>query len=178
MKKKNKITIADKALTNAIKKGEISLSDLPKSKRSKVKSIANSTSDEELEKASKNKYKYSRRTVKHISNSENFNNNEKINNIKMEKKFIKKFDKFSKINESDEPSEPKMYPKENKFKRIIEFSGDIENSLVSHNFNKGDGDGDFIVFDLMDKSYKLVSEMDEDIRPCESEEFDHMMNNL
>jgi len=282
--KKKKISIADKALTNAVKKGEISLSNLPKSKRNIVKSIAKTTSDDDLEKASKNKYKFSRRKVKHISKNESldkddfkriitnledwddaikggkakdkkpsdfdlddlsagaeiqtehtdepeiaidiamdhleedddyydeetglpdferrlkrhesdedneeeldeeitsddeyFDDDEKINDITMEKKFIKKFSNFSKINESDEPSEPKMYPKENKFKRIIEYNDDIEESLVSHNFNKKGGEGEFVVFDLMDKSYQLVGDMSDDIRPCEPDEFDHMMNNL
>lgn len=223
--KKKKVSIADKALTNAVKKGEISLSNLPRSKRNIVKSIAKTTSDDDLERASKNKYKYSRRKVKHISKNESlegnfkriitkledwnntiknlhernvpnyeideideideitsddeyFDDDEKINDIKMEKKFIKKFSNFSKINESDKPSEPKMYPKENKFKRIIEYSDDIEESLLNHNFIKAGGEGDFVIFDLMDKSYQLVGDMVNDIRPCGPDEFDHMMNNL
>lgn len=297
-KKKNKITIADKALANAVKKGEISYSDLPKNKKLKTKKIIDTSSDTELENASKNKYKHSKRKVKHVSKNkknesmkedrnfkkiitdieewedsliggkadgktpsdfdidalaagaeiemehtddpeiaieltmdhieevgedyydeeeglpamerrlkgydnddddddddyddddykeieneitsddEYFDDDEKINDMKMENAFIKKFSKFSKINESDEPTEPKMYPKENKFKRVMEYADDIEQSLIEHNFNKLEGEGGFIIFDMMDKSYQLVGEMPTDIRPCAPPEFDHMMDNL
>jgi len=228
--KRSRITVADKALTNAINKGEISIGDVPKSKRDKIRKISKTVSEKELEDASKKKYKYSKRRVVHrknesmdirrtvisieewtdgdkksdklikkfddfkngneldevenveeeiTSDDENFENDEKINDIKMENNnFIKKFSKFSILNESEDSKEPKIYPKENKFKRTIEYSDDIKKSLIDHNFNEVKGNGDYILFDLMNKTFTQVEEELDDIRPCSLPEFDHMMSNL
>lgn len=285
--KKIKIKISDKALANAVKKKEIDLSDLSKSQRSKISDIIKTTSDKELDIASKNKYKFSKRKVVHISKNKNesmeqnkddfkkiitnikdwedkikgglakdkkpsdydlddlskgssiqmehtddpeeaidiamdhleefddyyddekglpamereledddddddieevdeitsddedFNDDEKINDMKMENSFIKKFNNFLKINESDEPSEPKMYPRENKFKRLIEFDDEIEQSLIQHHFTKSNNKkGYWIIFDIMNKTFEIINDMPDDIRPCDPNEFDHIMENL
>lgn len=304
--KNKKPTITDKSLANAVKKGEISLNNLSKDKKLKIKNIIKTSDDNELENASKQKYKFSKRKVKHISKNKNesMENNEKdfkkiITNIEdwndkikgglaknkkpsdydldklskgaeiqmehtddpeeaidiamdhleefddyyddeiglpamerdlkkrfddeydfdddeddfdeddddddfdddddndddldeltsdddefdedddiSESNFIKNFSSFSKINEQNQPNEPKMFPRENKFKRTIEYSEEIEESLIKHDFIKNEGIGDFIVFDIMEKTFELVTEQPDDIRPISLPEFDHIMDNL
>jgi hypothetical protein len=184
-------TIYDKSLANSIRKGEISKSNLNKDKRKKIDKILKKYSKDELEKSSKKKYKFSKRKIVHRKKSKNesieldfkvitdinkWNNNKKINNMKMKKETIKRFDTF--INESNS-QEPVRYPVENKFKRIIEFSDETEQSLNDHHFNKDGGDeGNFIIFDIMSKNYEIVQDESDDIRPCFDGEFDHIMNNL
>jgi len=328
-KKKEKITIADKALANAIKKGEVNIDMVPKNKKNKIKKVMKFTPKNELEKASKNKYKYSKRKVRHLSKNESLdkdefkniikkiddwddpikggkaknmkprdfdidklskgaeiqtehtddpnmaidiamdhlaefddyyndenglpsmedelnklniddidddnidndidndnidididdnidkkilsfdtynktnNNNLDIsddddfisykeinfrltpkNNDKQMKNVIKSFESFKQLNENDnDRKEPKMYPKENKFKRVIEYNDDVEDSLTEHNFSiknnlNNDNNNGYIIFDLMDKSYTIIDDLPDDIRPCGLDEFDHIMNNL
>lgn len=188
--KKNKITVYDKALAYAVRKGEVNLGMVPDKDRDKIKGIVKGPMDtSELEKASKNKYKYSKRTIKHRSNKKKKNNenfvtkftefNEKNNLKQMKKGFVKEFSKFNKINEDNAPI-PQRIPRENKFKGVIEYSPDIEDSLVQHNFVKDEGIsyGDFIIFDIMDKNYFMTDEMPNDIRPYNPSSFDHVMSNL
>jgi hypothetical protein len=112
-------------------------------------------------------------------NDDNNNYKPKNNNMTMEKRFTTKFSDFKKVNEDNEPN-PQKIPRENKFKGFIEFNEDILKSLEEHRFNKEEGaeEGDFIIFDVMTKSYKFADEMPEDIRPYNPRAFDHVMNNL
>jgi len=273
-KKKKKISIRDKALTYAVKIGDISIDNLPKNKKNTVRGILKKFSDSELEYSFKNKYKYSKRKVKHrskqnesvkdefINNDINFKNiitnidewedvvkggkaknkhpkdfnvvnlskgseiemehtdnpyvaidiamdhlsefddyyddnnglpnmennlkeidiNKKETTTNMKTKnnqMIKSFSDFNNIYENTE-NEPKMYSKENKFKRSIEYSDEVVDSLEQHNFTGDDknNEGEFIIFDILDKKYTLVNDEDDDIRPCNDDEFDHIMNNL
>jgi len=342
-KNQNKVSIADKALANAVDKGEININLLSKKRKNKIKKIMKTTSKRDLERSSRLKYRFSKRKIKHLSNNENINQDEfkdiinnieewddpikgglakdkkpgdfnidklskgseiqmehtddpnqaidiamdhltefddyydddkglpsmekelsdnkkilkfddfkkdndddlnndlddddlnddelddddlddnlddddlndndlddknldidnylnrnkeeddnyltykeikfkltpKNNDIDMKENFIRNFSSFRKLNENEnERQEPKMYPKENKFKRVIKSSDNIEESLIEHNFKSDDTDGDYIIFDLMNKSYTLTDDLPDDIRPCGNSEFDHIMNNL
>lgn len=288
--KKKKVTTYDKALANAVKKGEIPLNKVPKNKRHKIKNVMNSYSTKDLEKASRNNYKRSKRTVvkktknesmekedfkkiitniedwddkvkgglakdktpddfdldslaagaeiqmehtddpevaidiamDHLEehplyydeenglesfedelddlekdlgdegindedegdfddNDEDFDEENNIENAQQmeSSRFIKKFSTFKRVNEDNNMDEPVRYPKENKFKRVIEYSKDVEDSLVEHNFQQeGDSGGQFIVLDILKKTYYTTDEQPDDIRPCDDGEFDHIMDNL
>ena len=77
MRKNKGEDIRDKALANAVRKGEISISDIPLKKRKKIKKVLSNTSKFELEKASRNKYRFSNRKVKHASKKKNESMEEK-----------------------------------------------------------------------------------------------------
>lgn len=286
---KTKMSLYDKALANAIRKEEISISDIGnKKKKKRIKEILSKSSIDELDKATKTKYKYSKRKIKHKSKKNNENMENKpdfkkiITNIddwedkvlgglarnkkpsdydidslsrgaqtqmehtddpemaidiamdhleeyedyyddeiglpsmerdlenyddddddyededededddyeddyeenykKLENnKFIKNFKNFVKINENSNIVEPKMIPRENKFKRFIEYSEEVETTLIDRFFTKNSDiiDGEYIVFDLIHKTYEIVDNKPEDIRYCSNNrEFDHIMNNL
>ncbi len=191
-------SVLDKSLAYAIRRGDISLNKLPLKKRKKISAIVKGpTSTEELKKASGLKYKISRRKIVHVSKNENvktFNGFiggdraddlpseiEKNKYKKMEKRFVTSFGKFSKLNEDNlQNINPQRISRENKFKGFIEYSPDIEKSLEEHSFRKIEGvdEGDFIIFDIMNKDYTFTNESPDNIRPYDERGFDHVMNNL
>jgi len=203
MRKSQKSSIIrDHSLAYAVRKGDIPLNLVPKEKRKKIKGIVKGPIDtKSLEKSSKNKYKCSRRSIKHrskneskkeldfefISNIKEWENRnpklerelkkQKNKNIKMEKKLVTKFSKFDKINED---INPQRIPKENKFKGFIEFDDEYLTSLDEHGMTRQEGmdSGNFIVFDIMNKDYTFVDEPPTDIRPYNSQSFEHVMSNL
>jgi hypothetical protein len=101
---------------------------------------------------------------------------EQLNQVQ-ENRHIKKFSSIFNINENNSQ---KKYPKEFKFKRISEYDNEIEKSLNEHNFQLSGNkkEGKYIIFDIMDKSYELVDEFNDEIRPTVPLEFDHIMDNL
>ena len=91
-------------------------------------------------------------------------------------KTIRNFSDFNKINEN---KEPKRFPKENKFKRVIDNNEEILQSLIEHKFTgEEDNEGGFIIFDIIEKNYNITNEKPLDIRECVKQEFDHIMDNL